>query len=111
MKAPCDQIQNLDEAIALLERLGAGGAAVKRRGRRPNWLRAHAGANGETDTATTEPKPRAVKAAPKKAKKRQMSAEGKLAIQVGVALRQWKAANPEAGEEDVAKQRERIRQQ
>ena len=40
-----------------------------------------------------------------------MSAEGKLAIQVGVALRQWKASNPEAGEEDVAKQREKIRQQ
>ncbi|MBX7134012.1 MAG: hypothetical protein K1X67_15170 [Fimbriimonadaceae bacterium] len=39
------------------------------------------------DTDTAELKPRAVKAAPKKAKKRQMSAEGKLAIQVGVALR------------------------
>jgi hypothetical protein len=48
---------------------------------------------------------------PKKAQKRRMSAEGKLAIQVGVALRQWKASNPEAGEEDVAKQREKIRQQ
>ena len=47
---------------------------------------------------------------PKKAKKRNLSAEGKLAIPVGVALRHWKAANPEASEEDVAKQRERIRQ-
>ena len=40
-----------------------------------------------------------------------MSGEGKLAIRTGVALRYWKAANPEASEEDVAKQRERIRQQ
>lgn len=101
--------QQLDELIIALERLGAGGVA-KRRGRPPEWLRAaQAQANGDTDTA--ELKPKAVKAAPKKLKKRQMSAEGKLAIQVGVALRQWKAANPEAGEEDVAKQRDKIRQQ
>ncbi|MBX7134003.1 MAG: hypothetical protein K1X67_15125 [Fimbriimonadaceae bacterium] len=103
--------QQVDEAIIALERLSAGGGAVKRRGRPPQWLRAaQAQSNGDTDTAPAERKPRAVKAAPKKATKRQMSAEGKLAIQ-GVALRQWKAANPEAGEEDVAKQRERIRQQ
>lgn len=105
--------QQLDEAIASLERLGAGGGVVKRRGRPPEWLRAaQAQSNGDTDTA--ELKPRAVKAAPKpakKEKKRRMSAEGKLAIQVGVVLRQWKTANPDAGEEDVAKQREKIRQQ
>lgn len=100
--------QQLDEAIASLERVGAGGGVAKRRGRPPEWLRAaQAQTAGDTDTA--ELKPRAVK--PLKAKKRQMSAEGKLAIQVGVALRQWKAANPDAGEEDVAKQREKIRQQ
>ena len=103
--------QQLDEAIASLERLGAGGGVVKRRGRPPEWLRA---AQAQTNGDIAELKPKAVKAAPKpakKEKKRRMSAEGKLAIQVGVALRQWKAANPEAGEEDVAKQREKIRQQ
>lgn len=99
---------HLDEAIVALERLGAGGGVVKRRGRPPEWLRvAQAQASGDA----TERKPRAVKAAPKKTKKRQMSAEGKLAIQVGVALRQWKTANPDAGEEDLVKQREKIRQQ
>lgn len=104
--------QQLDEAIASLERLGAGGGVAKRRGRPPEWLRAAQLENGDP----AELKPKAVKAAPKKAgakkeKKRQMSAEGKLAIQVGVALRQWKASNPDAGEDEVAKQREKIRQQ
>lgn len=99
--------QQLDEAILLLERLGAGDAARKRRGRPPQWL---AAAQAETNGAT-ERKPRAVSPVPKKEKKRKMSAEGKLAIQVGVALRQWKAANPDAGEEQAAKQRERLRQQ
>lgn len=98
--------QQLDEAILLLERLGAG-AARPRRGRPPQWL---AAAQAETAGAT-ERKPRAVSPVPKKDKKRKMSAEGKLAIQVGVALRQWKAANPDAGEEQAAKQRERLRQQ
>lgn len=98
--------QELNEAILSLERLSAGGGA-KRRGRPPKWLSAVQGDSAEV----TELRPKAAKPAPNKPKKRGMSAEGKLAIQVGVVLRQWKAANPDAGEEAIAKQRERIKQQ
>lgn len=100
--------QQLDEAIVALERLGAAGAAP-RRGRPPAWLRAVEVANDEI--AEVKLKPKTAAKAPVKEKKRKMTPEGKLAIQVGVALRQWKAANPDASDEDVAKQRDRIRQQ
>jgi hypothetical protein len=68
-------------------------------------------AAAENGGGSVELKPKAVEAKPKKAKKRNLSGEGKLAIRTGVALRHWRAANPEASEEDVAKQREKIRQQ
>ena len=43
--------------------------------------------------------------------KRQMSDDGKLAIRAGVMLRNWKASHPDAGEEEVAKQRDKFVQQ
>ncbi|MCC6710686.1 MAG: hypothetical protein IT492_24250 [Gammaproteobacteria bacterium] len=92
----------LDEAIVALERFGTG--AGKRRGRRPNWLRAAEGENG----ASAERKPQAASKPAKKAKKRNMSAEGKLAIQAGVRLRAWRGEHPEAKEEEIAKQRARF---
>jgi hypothetical protein len=77
---------------------------------RLNWLRA--AAQGDSAAAL---QPKAVESKSKephtKPRKRKTSPEGKLAIRLGVALRHWKAANPEASEEDVAKQRERMRQQ
>ncbi|MBL8209698.1 MAG: hypothetical protein JNK87_03250 [Bryobacterales bacterium] len=103
--------EQLDEAILALERLGTGAGARKRRRRPPEWLRAVQAQSQAQDT-DAEARPRAGKAAPpRKEKKRRMSVEGKLAIQVGVALRQWKAGNPGASEEDLAKQRDRFRQQ
>lgn len=97
--------QQLDEAIVALERFTTG--AGKRRGRPPQWLRV---AEGQ-DVHFPAMKRKEGEGKISKPKKRKMSTAGKLAIQIGVVLRQWKAANPSATEEDVAKQRDRIRQQ
>jgi hypothetical protein len=101
--------EQLDEAIVALERFSSG-TVGRRRGRPPEWLRA---ATQGDSAAVLQPKAVESKSKEphKKPRKRKISPEGKLAIRLGVALRHWKAAHPEAGEEDVAKQRERIRQQ